>query len=83
MALLATLAAAAVMWFGLGGCADDSPATPGTTTGEQVGVPGTGVDVTSGGGSDTVLSASTTPGATDTPNANAGGDGAGSAPSAP
>lgn len=84
--LLATLAAAAVMWFGLGGCDDDSPgpATPGTgSSGGQVGVPGTGVDVTGGGGNDTVLSASTTPGATDAPNPNAAGGGAGVATSAP
>ena len=82
MTLWATIAAAAVMWLGFGGCADDSPATPATTVGGQVGVPGTGVDTTTGA-NDTVLPASTTPGATDSPNPNAGGGGAGSATSAP
>lgn len=78
VALLATLAAAAVMLLGFGGCDDDAPASPATSSNGQVGVPGTGVDVTGGGGNDTVLSASTSPGATDAPNPNAGGGGGGS-----
>ena len=45
-------AAAAVMLLGFGGCDDDSPASPATSSNGQVGVPGTGVDVTGGGGNE-------------------------------
>ena len=85
--LLAALAAAAAMLFTFSGCADDSPATDTPGTGSQVGGGGSDVgDLTGGdggGAGNTVLPRNTSPGATDAPNANAGGGGAGTATSAP
>jgi hypothetical protein len=67
------------MLLSLSSCDDDSPANDTPGQGSQVDI-GTDVDgLTDGGGDDTVLPRSTSPGATDAPNPNAGGGGAGTA----
>jgi hypothetical protein len=67
----------------LNSCDDDSPAVDTPGQGSQVDV-GTDVDdITGGDGNGTVLPRSTSPGATDAPNPNAAGGGAGTATSPP